>query len=171
MPWCAGLIGRAGSVWRTRKRCSRRTSRELRVSRELRRWQTAYLRGISPRSGFGAWLQGAASLTHVSGGTLFVHGGLEPTLALAGGRLSSVEALRRLNAQWWNVSLDAAAAVPHGATVEEAEAVEEAALARWPHLEEASSLVEYRGLHAPGVRGCGTTHQYPTESMRSLSRE
>ena len=83
-----------------------------------------------------------------------MHGGLEPTLALAGGRLSSVEALRRLNAQWWNVSLDAAAAVPHGATVEEAEAVEEAALARWPHLEDASSLVEYRGLHAPGVRGC-----------------
>ena len=124
------------------------------VSRELRRWQAAYLRGVSPRSGFGEWLQNSASLTHVSGGTLFVHGGLEPTLALAGGRLSSVDALRRLNARWWNVSREAAARVPHGATVEEAEAVEEAALAQWAHLSDASSLVEYRGLHAPGARGC-----------------
>ena len=94
---------------------------------------------MSPRSGFGVWLQQSVQLTAVRAGTLFVHGGLAPELGFPGGKLSSLSAL-------------SAALV--GATVEEAEAAEAEALPHSALLGDVSSLVEYRSLHAPGARGC-----------------
>ena len=97
---------------------------------------------MSPRSGFGVWLQQSVQLTAVRAGTLFVHGGLAPELGFPGGKLSSLSAL-------------SAALV--GATVEGAEEAEAAEAEALPHsalLGDVSSLVEYRSLHAPGARGC-----------------
>ena len=96
------------------------------VSRELRRWQYAYLRGVSPRSANGAWLQQQVHLIVHRAGTLFVHGGLPPEVAVAGSRLSSLASLHALNAEWHTASVAglAAAATRPGQTAEEAEAAE-----------------------------------------------
>lgn len=141
-----------------------------RVASALRRWQAAYMRGISPRSELGSWLQRPLSV-HLAG-TLFVHGGLSEALldtelpaaapaqataatpataAASTRRLDSLEALAELNDRWLAVAssgrVGELAPVP-GETTAEAEAAEALALAQSRELVEiASELVEYRGLH------------------------
>ena len=103
------------------------------VSRELRRWQDAYLAAVHPSSPLGAWL-GALNVTAHLAGSLFVHGGVSPELVAsrADARDYLVDGL--LNRRWRSVGASAAA-LDHAL------------------LSDASSLVEYRGLHDPR-QGC-----------------
>jgi hypothetical protein len=113
------------------------------VGAELRRWQRAYLAGVSPATELGAWLQ-RQPLTHLAAGTLFVHGGIDPAL-LEKTRAAGEDArdfLLRLNGV-----MAGAAAGAGGAGAASGDTVAEAvARAAWAE-EGVHSVVEFRGYH------------------------
>jgi len=121
-----------------------------RVADALRRWQRAYMRGVSSDSPLGEFLHRPLSV-HLAG-TVFVHGGLAEELldrelphspSAPVRPLDSLEALDELNARWLNATGGHAPPRP-GETRESAEA---AALAQSDLVAFASEMVEYRGLH------------------------
>ena len=129
-----------------------------RVAGAIRRWQSAYLRGVGARTPLGAWVQRPLSV--VLADTVFVHGGIpEELLDLSvpatrdapAVRLGAAGGLALLNARWLNASRAArvgALAPRRGESEAEAEAAEARALAgsaKLLHI--ASEMVEYRGLH------------------------
>ena len=129
-----------------------------RVAGAIRRWQSAYLRGVGTRTPLGAWVQRPLSV--VLADTLFVHGGMyEGLLDLSvpatrdapAVRLGAAGGLALLNARWLNASRAArvgALAPRRGESEAEAEAAEARALAGSAELLHlASEMVEYRGLH------------------------
>ena len=129
-----------------------------RVAEAMRRWQSAYLRGVGTRTPLGAWVQRPLSV--VLADTLFVHGGIpEELLDLSvpatrdapAVRLGAAGGLALLNARWLNASRAArvgALAPRRGESEAEAEAAEARALAGSAELLHiASEMVEYRGLH------------------------
>ena len=124
------------------------------VSRELRRWQAAYLWGVRSRSAIGQWLQ-QRPLAAVLAGTIFTHGGVPVEVATQmmpklDVPLDSIEAIEALNAAWRNVTHVVTQA---DATDAEVSAAEASALSASPLFHAASELVEYRGLHDPR-QGC-----------------
>ena len=128
------------------------------VSSTLRRWQAAYMRGVSSRSSLGSWLPRPLS-TYLAD-PLFVHGGLPEellqtelpaTASAPARRLDSLPALSELNERWLAVTTAGrvgALAPRAGETISEAEEAEAQALAQSHELVKvASEMVEYRGLH------------------------
>ena len=113
------------------------------VARALRRWQEAYMRGVSSRTALGSWM--LRPLTIYLADTLFVHAGLSesilamqlPASSSPSRPLGSLAALDELNARWLN------ATQPPESDAQ----AEPLAVAHSPLLELATELVEYRGLH------------------------
>lgn len=139
------------------------SSRRLSVAAELRRWQAAYLDAVAHSTALGRWLENRP-LTALVGDTLFVHGGVDPSLVSREGDAFASPSfatwkdyravLGRLNAGLRDVT----SALPLvSLKKEEADAAAHDAFARhvWKH-ELVQSVVEWRGYHdRHGVHGGG----------------